>query len=318
MSERRFSHIVQFLVELQERANELVFAPREGTTLLFPNHPDPFLEVRVERLDLIPSLTAWCAGYELGDWRSKQLAKHMLRWLPEFALKYSEWSGLDAHNAVELTGKAAASIYLSDKYKKRGEFGEILLHAMIRQRFKSVPAISKYFYKDSNNDTVKGFDAVHVVSEGDDWELWLGEVKFYNNINKAVSDVVDELKDHMERDYLRGEFVAIVNKIDNAWPQAEKLRQLLHENTSLDDVFRCVCVPVLLTYDSNVVGNHSSVCKEYQADFEEEVLKYRDCFASKDLPTNVTVRLFLLPLKQKALLVQQMDEALKACQAALS
>lgn len=277
-------------------------------------HPDPFLEVRAERLDLAPSLTAWCAGYEMGEWRCKQLAKHLLHWLPEFALKYSEWSNLDAHNAVQLMGKAAASIYKSKEYERRGEFGEILLHAMIRQRFKSIPAISKYYYKDNNNDTIKGFDAVHVVGEGSDWELWLGEVKFYNNIYKAISDVVTELQEHMERDYLRAEFSAITNKLDNSWGEAAKLRDLLHQNTSLDKIFKSVCIPVLLTYDSTAVMAHNSVCEEYENAFKEEVFRYRDLFASKELPKNVIVRLFLLPLKDKADLVKQMDEALKACQ----
>lgn len=244
----------------------------------------------------------------------RELAKHLLNWLPEFALKYSEWDGLNAGNAVELLSIAAASIYKSEKYAKRGEFGEILLHVMIRQKFNSAPAISKYFYKDSSNDTVKGFDAVHVVGEPGEWELWLGEVKFYNDTYKAVSDVVEELKDHMQRDYLRSEFTAITNKLDDSWGEAAKLRDLLHQNTSLDKIFEKVCIPVLLTYDSRAIGSHTSICEEYQRAFEEEVFKYHDLFASKQLPTNVVVRLFLLPLKEKAVLAKQMDEELKRWQ----
>ena len=281
-----------------------------------PNQPQPFLEVRAERLDVTPPLTAWCAGYELGEWRSCGLAKHLLHWLPEFALKYSEWAGLHSGNLVELLSKAVASIYKSEKYAKRGEFGEILLHVMIRQRFNSTPAISKYFYKDSSNDTVKGFDAVHVVGEPGEWELWLGEVKFYSDIHKAVADVIEELKGHMQRDYLRSEFTAITNKLDNSWGEAAKLRELLHQNTSLDKIFEKVCIPVLLTYDSHAIGAHTSVCEEYQRAFEKEVFNYHDLFASKQLPTNVLVRLFLLPLKEKAALAKQMDEELKRWQSA--
>lgn len=281
-----------------------------------PLHPDPFLEVRVENFDLYPALTAWCAGYELGEWRSRQLAHHLLDWLPEFALKYSEWRGLGAHNARQLLGRAARSIYTSDKYQKRGEFGEILLHVMIRQRFNSVPAISKYYYKDSSNDTVKGFDAVHVVSDSEKWELWLGEVKFYDNIYGAVADVVSELQDHTERDYLRSEFIAIANKLDDKWGEAAKLHDLLNENTSLDKIFSSICIPVLLTYDSDAVKSNTSICDDYRAAFEAEVLHYRSFFAGKSLPKNVIVRLFLMPLQEKKTLVKQMDEALKACQAA--
>ena len=76
------------------------------------------------------------------------------------------------------------SIYQSENFKSRGEFGELLLHAIIRETYNTIPAISKIYYKDGPNETVKGFDAVHVVVTDDTLELWLGEVKFYNNISK--------------------------------------------------------------------------------------------------------------------------------------
>ncbi len=283
-----------------------------------PDPPSPFLEVRAQCLEIAPPLVGWCAGYELGEWRGRQLANHLLQWLPEFALKYSEWDGMNSGNAFELLGRAAASVYKSEEYKKRGEFGEILLHAMIRQHFKSAPAISKYFYKDSRNDTVKGFDAVHVVGKPGDWELWLGEVKFYANISDAITAVVTELQDHTDKDYLRSEFIAITNKLDDSWGEAAKLRKLLSPNTSLDTIFSKVCFPVLLTYDSRVVASHTSLSEEYEIAFKEEVLRHRATFATKELPNNLEIRLFLLPLKDKVELVKQMDEALKACQTAYS
>lgn len=282
----------------------------------YPSMPPKFLTVRVDRLDLNPSLIAWCVGYEMQEWRAEGLAKHMLEWLPEFALKYSEWANMDAGNAYRLIGKAAGSVYKSENYQRRGEFGEILLHAMIRQRFNSVPAISKYYYKDSSNDTIKGFDAVHVVKGDEGWDLWLGEVKFYSDINQAIRDVVKELKEHMNRDYLRSEFIAIVNKLDAEWEEATQIAKMIDANTSLDSIFKSICIPVLLTYDSSVVKSYVSVCAEYELGFVKEVLEHREAFAKKELPQNIEVRLFLLPIKSKVELVYQMDEALKKCQAA--
>jgi hypothetical protein len=279
-----------------------------------PRAPDPFLEVRLQADDLSPTLLGWCAGFEAGKWRDKQLAKHLLRWLPEFALRYGEWSNPQPHNIVDLVAKAAASIYTSKKYEKRGEFGEILLHAMIRQHFNSVPAISKYYYKDSANDTVKGFDAVHVVPSNDGWELWFGEVKFYNNIAGAITDVVEELQQHSDCDYLRGEFTAITNKLDSQHPQSAEIIELLHKNRSLDEIFKRVCIPVLLTYDSQLYTSHVGVTTPYKTAFATELRKHHATFASKNLPKNVTIRLLLLPLQSKARLAQLMDQALKSCQ----
>jgi len=62
-----------------------------------------------------------------------------MNWLPDFALKHSEVEAIGAHNAVEVVARAARSIYKSEKYQKRGELGEIMLHAIVRQTFSTVP-----------------------------------------------------------------------------------------------------------------------------------------------------------------------------------
>lgn len=278
-------------------------------------HPSAFFEIRIKKLSLVPAITAVCAGYEAGGWRSAALATHLIKWLPEFALRHSEREALAAHNAVELLYRAALQIYTTDKSEDRGEIGELLLHVILREVYDTIPAISKMFFKDSSNDTVKGFDAVHVVGTPTELELWLGEVKFSEDIRRATYKVVKELEQHMERDYLRAEFAAILNKIDDNWPYAEKLKELLHPNVSLDRVFERICIPVLLTYDSDTIRSFSSVTEEFKRQFELEVLGHWFHFSEQKLPTSVRIHLFLFPMKEKAELVQQFDLRLKACQA---
>jgi len=275
--------------------------------------PEPFLEIRVKELELVPALVGLCVGYEAGRWRSQELVAHMMEWLPEFALTYSERRAFAASSAVRLIRAAARSIYSTEKFKNRGEFGELLLHIAIRQVFKTLPAISKIFYKDADNVTVKGFDAVHVVATDHALELWIGESKFYNDISKAITDVVEELKLHTEDAYLRREFAAIVNKIDTKWPHAERLRKLIDGNTSLDAIFDAACIPVLLTYDSKAVNAHQKVSEEYVAAFTSEVKQHHSTFASKNLP-KVRIHLFLIPLKSKEDLMKELDEGLKKWQ----
>src|SRR5258708_2210489 len=115
--------------------------------------PVPFLEVRVKELELAPALVGLCVGYEAGRWRSQELVAHMMEWLPEFALTYSERRSFAANSAVRLIRAAARSIYTTEKFKNRGEFGELLLHIAIRQVFQTLPAISKIYYKDADNVT---------------------------------------------------------------------------------------------------------------------------------------------------------------------
>jgi hypothetical protein len=276
--------------------------------------PDPLLTVRLHDVSTSPALTALCVGFERGEWRYSHLAAHLMEWLPEFALTASECEEFGHQNAVKLIREAARRVYTTEKFKNRGEFGEILLHVAIRQTSNTFPAVSKIYYKSANNDTVKGFDAVHVVQSDDGLELWLGEAKFYDDISRAISDVVSEIKLHTETDYLRDEFALIVNKIDPRWPNASVLRKLLQPEVSLDDVFERACIPVLLTYDSTCVGRSKVADSAYVRAFEAEVRRHFETFKSKDLPKEIRIHLFLVPLHAKAKLVAVLDEKLKALQ----
>jgi hypothetical protein len=204
---------------------------------------------------------------------------------------------------------------MSDKYKKRGEIGELLLHVICREIFKTYPAVTKYFYKDSSNNTIKGFDAVHVVVTKTGLELWLGESKFYDDIGEAINCAVKDLASHTKRDYMRAEFVTVRNMIDKKWPHASKLEKLIHPNVSLDQIFEAVCIPVLLTYNSETVARHQDVTTAFLKAFEEEVCKHHKTFAQKNPVKNVRVHLFLFPAKNKHELLTEFDRRLKACQA---
>ena len=133
--------------------------------------PDRFLELRVHEIGVSPGYTGLCAGYERGQWRAEQLADHAMDWLPEFALSITECERMNHANAARFMRRAAKVVYDSKKFEKRGEFGELFLHIAIREAFDSIPAISKIYYKTANNDTVKGFDAVHVVGSSEALDL---------------------------------------------------------------------------------------------------------------------------------------------------
>lgn len=275
----------------------------------------PFFNIIIHKDDEIPELHGLCAGFENRQWRKDQLVDYLFEFLPEFALSHTEFHNLNGDNAVAKIRQVMLSIYQSKKFEKRGEFGELLLHSIIRETCKTIPAISKIYYKDGPNDTVKGFDAVHVVDCDDSLELWLGEVKFYNNALSAIADVIKELKGHIEVRYVKNEFISITNKIDNSWPHADKLKSLLSPNTSLDDVFDNTCIPVLLTYDSSVLAKHNQKSVEYLKEISDEFIKFHKDFCDKlgDFP--VTIHLFLLPLNTKSELQKSLETKLKTWQA---
>lgn len=274
----------------------------------------PFFNIIIHKDDTFPDLHGLCAGFESRQWRKDQLVNYLFEYLPEFALTYSELGNLTSENMVAKMRQVAASIYQSEKFRNRGEFGELLLHAIIREMYDTIPAISKIYYKDGPNETVKGFDAVHVIVTDKALELWLGEVKFYNNISNAISDVIEELNQHIKTRYVRNEFIAITNKIDTKWPHANILKTLLHPNTSLDDVFSNTCIPVLLTYDSSVLTRYDNKCDEYIQEISEEFQRFHKKFCDKLGEFPLTIHLFLFPLNTKAELINSLESKLKIWQ----
>lgn len=258
-------------------------------------------QIRVQDLSTSPTLTALCAGYETGTWRTSELADDVFqRHLPSFALSFTDWTGINGDTAAKMLKKAAEAVYNTEKYGRRGEFGELLLHAAVKDFFDAQPAVSKIHFKDSDNDTVKGFDCVHMIEHDGEIELWLGEVKFYKSLNSAIYDSTGELKDHLAKDFLRREFVAITNKLDPNWPYSGQVSSLLDNARSLDEILSRLVIPVMLTYDSPVVGSHDVVDKVYIAELKREATKALEDFCNKlQVPYPVALHLILVPLHNK-------------------
>jgi hypothetical protein len=141
-------------------------------------------------------------------------------------------------------------------------------------------------------------------------ELWLGEAKFYRHLPGAIRSALDEIERHLETTYLRDEFALVSDKIEDDHPHASELRRLLDPTVSLDKVFRRLCVPVLLTYDSAATAAHTTDCAEYRANLEAELKRGWTRFKNGldglgDL--EVAVRLILVPLATKQALLAAID-----------
>jgi hypothetical protein len=281
---------------------------------VYAARPKRFLDVRVHHPDPPPAVRGLCAGYERGAWRSEDFAGYLFEYLPDFALRHGELGPQGHDQWVPRLVETAKTIYTTGKFERRGEFGELMLHAVIREIWEAEPAVSKIYYKDGPNQTVKGFDAVHAVLAPDKkLELLLGEVKFYRSISKAMTDVAKELRDHFDNsEWLRSEFIAVTRKVDASWPHADELRELLHRRNTLDDIVSRIRVPVLLSYDSQCVDQHTACDDDYCSEFSTEIADIRERFAKKHLPKDVTIDLVLVPMKSKAELLKALETRLRA------
>ena len=277
----------------------------------------PLLVCRATDTQIEPKFSVYCVGYEKSRWRAEELVRDFFRrHLASFALSYSEWKKLDGDSAAEALSRSARMVYTTDNYKRRGEFGELLLHGILRDFYNAEPAVSKIYYADGPNETAKGFDAVHVVVNDDQGlDLWLGEAKLYESMTSAIKEIVKSLNDHIGEDFLRREFLAVTNKLDQTWEHKEELAELLHENTSLDMIVERLVMPVLLTFNSKAVADHNKVCTKYEEALVKEARDAWQTFKNK-LPSDfpVTIYFIVLPLEDTAKVRELADATLQAYQ----
>lgn len=204
------------------------------------------------------------------------------------------------------------------KYLKRGEFGELILHLILRDFHNTIPLVSKVYFKDSYGVTVHGFDAVHIQPESE--TIWLGESKLYMDGKKGVKALIDDIKEHIQRDYLNSEFMIISKKIepyDNI-PEKEKWLNLMEGKTKLKDVLKSVTIPLLCTYSSENFSKHNDECiEEFIEDYEKEVRDLKTYFDAKynhPLKTNLNIVLLLFPVKCKNELIRRIHKKLYTLQ----
>ena len=115
------------------------------------------------------------------------LAQTIMDVLPEYAFADNE-QPIKPHLYMKKVREAARCMYDTSAYKAinkyyieqddtfeeeaksaraigRGEFGEILLHLLLRDFKGTIPLVSKLYFKDSRGVPAHGFDAVHISPE---------------------------------------------------------------------------------------------------------------------------------------------------------
>lgn len=147
-------------------------------------------------------------------------------------------------------------------YERKGVFGEVILHLILKEFKNTIPLISKIYFKDSFSQEAKGFDAVHVSLDGS--TLWLGETKFYKSwkqngvIKGGIDELVDDLMKHFNKDYLSEQFVIIKRGVDAQFehPQRAIWLERLNKPILLKDVFQYIRIPLLCIYEDGVAKDY--------------------------------------------------------------
>jgi hypothetical protein len=256
----------------------------------------------------------YCAGFELGKWRCYQLAFHLAEWLPDYALLEEELRVNHANMLIKLN-QAAVRVYTSTKYKKRGEAGEIALHAICRDYFGTIPISPRVFYKSASNDVVKAFDMVHVrLPDAAPVELWLGEAKLWKEGESAVANAIKSVRDHVDAGFLANEKIILGPQIPKDTPRYEEIVTLFHRSTSLDAFLQNAVFVVGILCNSESVQSAQSHDAKYISGVEAEMEKLAESLNKSGLPASLRMLLVYVPIADKESLVAAFDSRLKGLQ----
>lgn len=286
-------------------------------------------------------LYAYLVGFDFNDdgdreYRWNPLIRKLINVIPEFAFGFHEGTQTDNTILMEKISDAARSIYkieefkatkeiylnggeISDddipkKYLKRGEFGELILHLLLRDHYATIPLLSKIYFKDSYGHTVHGFDAIHINPETK--TLWLGESKLYTDGRKGVKELIKDIKEHIKRDYLSDEFMIVSKKVkqfDNI-PEKDYWLEILDRSTTLSEQLDSITIPLLCTYTSENFSKYDDEeLPDFVDDYEREVRELKEYFDKHNdhkLKNRIKIVLILFPVKCKNELVKKLHEKL--------
>lgn len=275
-----------------------------------PFRSELILEERISEA----TLRAYHVGFDQNAFRLQPLVDLIVEVIPEYALGLHEGADIPLAAIVSKLREAALTVYQTDRYERRGEFGELILHLLLREFCNTIPLVAAIYFQDSVNHHVKGFDGVHGTLTEGTRKLWLGESKIYTHGEDGIAELVEDLVKHYCADYLRQQFVLLKRKLPSALEGVEEWRALMDEHRTLDAVFDSLVIPMACTYSSRACSDHVSETSEYLAAFEEECRGLHRAFRERDIKTDLDVILLLLPVPDKKELVAELDGRLKAMQ----
>lgn len=280
-------------------------------------------------------LRTYFVGFDFGEFRYDALTELLMDSIVDFAFGYH--TGIlkqyDRRKLIE----AAKSVYnikeyektkkiyvdddsclydceikIEDKYLKRGEFGELILHLLLRDFINTIPLVSKIHFKDTDGATVHGFDLVHIgpeLNDKDKTSLYFGESKLYSRKDgkagvHGIEDLIEDIKSHFKRDFLYREIALIGKKKYSFMPpdeyedkntmeeyiiflEAKKywfdvLSQVEQKKAKLQDFLQSVTIPLVCTYQSELYQTHSDeTTPSFIKEYEEEMILLQEYFKKK-------------------------------------
>lgn len=261
--------------------------------------------------------------FEDAKWRYTNFQNFIWDNIVETALSSDERQNL-SHQSHSLLTEAAKALRLTDAAKKDigkgSELAEIVLYGIMKHHYQALPVVPKIFYKQNNQDNAKGADSVHIVVSGSDFSIWLGEAKFYNDIEDArLGKIVESVGNALQTDKLKKENSIITNVRDldaligDAALKA-KIKAALSQKTSIDSLKPHLHIPILLLHECAITKSCTSLTGAYKASIIDYHKKRAKAYFKKQVKelgssvvqySDINFHVILFPVPDKAKIVSK-------------
>lgn len=265
-----------------------------------PSFPIPtrLLHRIVDSTGAIRSI-ALCPDFAVGKWRYKLLADHLFDWLPDVALRPKERLSL-LYEPNKTLAVSCRRLFTVKDPSKRGEIGEILLHAICRQEFHTAPFIARLFYKMRSNDSITSIDVAHVFYDEDTekLELWLGEAKLYDNPRSARYKALESVKPLWDPEFIEEMKALVGPKLDEGAPYEAELAKIFQHEASLDQIISRIVIPICIAADFKDTVSAGSRTEAYIKSVSDELSDATIYFRDR-IPLDVRFVVIFIPLDCK-------------------
>jgi hypothetical protein len=213
-----------------------------------------------------------------GQWRFARFQKFIWDNIVDTALSSAERNAL-ANQSFSLLAEAAKKLRLTDSdddIGKGSELAEIVLYGIMKHHYGALPVVPKIFYKQNSQDNAKGADSVHIVVNGSDFSIWMGEAKFYNDIKNArLASIVESVGNALQSDKLEKEnsIITNVNDLDHLIGDValrSSIKACLRSSASMDDLKSRLHVPILMLHECAI----TKACPRLTTAYKDEVVAY--------------------------------------------
>lgn len=255
---------------------------------------EAFMSFNPDRTNINPdendSLLSVINGFEDNHWLTKAFRQFVFDNITLTALNAEERSKL-VYSGYSSLIEAAKHLRLIDDKGKGSEIAEIVLYGIMKHHFGALSAVPKIFYKQNDHDNAKGADGVHIVlTEDGDFQLWLGEAKFYNSIEDSrLGDPIDSVCQMLKTAILKKEvgIMTSLNELDYQIADPVLLKNVKDSLQagllSVDILKKRIHVPILLLHECEITNGATELTNEYKQAIIEKHRERATAFFTKQI-----------------------------------